>query len=338
MPHRVGRSTTLQDVAQVAGVHVSTVSRVLTGSTQLNITDATRLRIEQAARELNYRPNVVARALRGSSAGAVGMLVPSLRNPVYADIVRGASERAWERNFALMVAEDQTGGDAELAYERLVSGGRIDGLLVAGVRPDSMITDAEATAKVPFVYVNRRHPGAHNVSMREEDAAKLATAHLLELGHRSVAHIAGPQEIDTARRRLAGFLESATAARIEPRLIYAAFDERAGYNAMLELLADEDPPTGVFTSNFNQAIGALAGVRDANLSVPADVSIITYDDDPISDFLYPPLTGVRMPLHDMGTLAIEALLDRIAGGQIADVTVPDAPVLAQRASTAPASR
>jgi DNA-binding LacI/PurR family transcriptional regulator len=336
MPDRSSRSITLHDVAQAAGVHVSTVSRVLTGSTQLNITDATRERIEQAARELNYQPNVVARALRGSSAGAVGMLVPSLRNPVYAEIIRGASERAWERNFALMLAEDQTGGDAERAYERLVRSGRIDGLLVAGVRPDSTITDAESVASVPFVYVNRRHPGGHNVSMREEDAAKMATAHLLKLGHRAIAHIAGPQAIDTARRRLAGFLESTGAAGIEPNVVYAAFDERAGYGAMRDLLAGDQHPTGVFTSNFNQAIGALAGARDAGLTVPDDLSIITYDDDPISDFLYPPLTGVRMPLHDLGTLAVDALLDRVAGGHVANLTVPDPPVLALRNSTGPA--
>jgi LacI family transcriptional regulator len=335
MPDRVGRSTTLHDVARLAGVHVSTVSRVLTGSTQLNITEATRERIVEAARELNYQPNVVARALRGSSAGAVGMLVPSLRNPVYAEIIRGASERAWERNFALMIAEDQTGGDAERAYERLVRSGRIDGLLVAGVRPDSMITEAEATTNVPFVYVNRRHPGGHNVSMREEDAARLATTHLLELGHRVIAHIAGPQQIDTARRRLAGFLDIATTARIEPYVVSAAFDERAGYAAMTELLASGPPVTGVFTSNLNQAIGALAAARDAGLTVPADVSIITYDDDPISDFLYPPLTGVRMPLHDLGTLSVDSLLDRVAGGASVDVTVPDLPVLVTRASTAP---
>jgi DNA-binding LacI/PurR family transcriptional regulator len=336
MSDRVGRPATLHDVAQVAGVHVSTVSRVLTGSTQLNVTDATRERIEQAARDLNYQPNVVARALRGSSAGAVGMLVPSLRNPVYAEIIRGASERAWERSFALMLAEDQTGGDAERAYERLVRSGRIDGLLVAGVRPDSMIIDAESAATVPFVYVNRRHPGGHNVSMREEDAAKLATAHLLELGHRAIAHVAGPQEIDTARRRLAGFLESTAAAGIEPDVVYAAFDERAGYSAMGDLLAGQGRPTGVFTSNFNQAIGALAAARDAGLKVPDDVSIVTYDDDPISDFLYPPLTGVRMPLHDLGTLAVDALLDRVAGGALADVTVPGSPVLVVRDSTGPA--
>ena len=338
MPDRPGRSTTLNDVARVAGVHVSTVSRVLTGSTQLNITDATRERIERAAQELNYQPNVVARALRGSSAGALGMLVPSLRNPVYAEIVRGASERAWEQDFALMLAEDQTGGDAERAYERLVRSGRIDGLLIAGVRPDSTITDAEPTANVPFVYVNRRHDRGHSVSMREEDAAGLAATHLLELGHRTVAHIAGPQQIDTARRRLAGFLERTAAAGIEPRVVYAAFDERAGYDAMIELLAHETRPTGVFTSNFNQAIGAMAGARDSGLSVPTDISIVTYDDDPISDFLYPPLTGVRMPLHDLGALAVDALLDRIAGGSVADIVVPDAPALVERASTAPAPR
>lgn len=334
MPDRINRSTTLHDVARAAGVHVSTVSRALTGSTQLNITDATRERIEQAARDLNYQPNVVARALRVSSAGALGMLVPSLRNPVYAEISRGASERAWAQNFALLLAEDQTGGDAERAYERLVRSGRIDGLLIAGVRADSMITDAEARSNVPFVYVNRRHEGGHNVSMREEDAARLATSHLLDLGHQALAHIAGPREIDTAQRRLAGFLECASSAGIVPRVVHSPFDERAGYNAMLELLSQEPQPTGVFTSNFNQAIGALAGARDRGLGVPADVSIVTYDDDPISDFLYPPLTGVRMPLHDLGELAVDALLARIAGGTSTEVIVPGAPVLVERGSTA----
>src|SRR4051794_2173711 len=262
------RSATLMDVARMAGVHVSTVSRVLRDSPQLNIRPETRARIQQAAADLGYRPNAVARALRLSSTGTLGMLVPSLRNPVYAEITRGAFDRAWERSFVVVIAEDRGGGDAEVAYERLVQNGRIDGLLIAGVQPDSMLPDRAATAPVPFVFVNRRQPGGHSVSMHEEDAGALAARHLVDLGHRRLGHLAGPIEIDTAKRRLTGFLGVTAEAGIEPRVVHAPFDEGAAHEAMLELLAGPEPPTAVFTSNFNQGVGALAAARERGCHVP----------------------------------------------------------------------
>jgi DNA-binding LacI/PurR family transcriptional regulator len=323
------------DVARLAGVHVSTVSRVLRDSPQLNIRPETRLRIQQAAEELRYRPNAVARALRLASTGALGLLVPSLRNPVYAEISRGAFERAWERSFVVVLAEDRGGGDAERAYERLVQAGRIDGLLIAGSHPDSILPERAARAPVPFVYVNRRQPDGQSVSMHEEDAGALAARHLLELGHRKLAHLAGPQEIDTARRRLTGFLAATSEAGLEPAVGHAAFDEAAGHDVMRTLLDVPDPPTGVFTSNFNQAIGALAAAREAGMSIPDDLSLVTYDDDPISGYLSPPLTAIRMPMHEMGMAAVDAILDRIEGGATGDVTVPTPPELVLRSSTAP---
>jgi len=332
------RQATLLDVARLAGVHVSTVSRVLTDSPQLNIRPATRARVEAAAAELRYRPNATARALRSASTGALGMLVPSLRNPVYSEIIRGAFERAWERDFVVVLAEDRGGGEAERAYERLVEQGRIDGLLIAGVRPDSLLPGRAAGASVPFVFVNRRQlDGGHNVSMREEDAAAMAGEHLLALGHTRLAHVAGPADIDTARRRVAGFLAVARDHRLEPRVIHAAFDERAGHDAMLALLQGADPPTGVFVSNINQAIGALAAARVAGRRIPDDVSLIAYDDDPIGDFLCPPLTAIRMPLHELGAAGVDAIMARIGGRPAADVTVQTVPELVVRASTAEAS-
>jgi DNA-binding LacI/PurR family transcriptional regulator len=333
-----GRSATLMDIARATGLHVSTVSRVLTDSPQLNVRPETRERILRAAEELRYRPNATARALRMASTGALGMLVPSLRNPVYAGIIRGAFERAWELNFVVVLAEDGGGGDAERAYERLVEQGRIDGLLIAGVRPDSILPDHEREAPVPFVFVNRRHPGAHNVSMREEDAAALATRHLIELGHRRLAHLAGPAQIDTAQRRLAAFLETTAEAGISPRVVHAAFDERAGHDAMVELLRDREPATGVFASNLNQGLGALAAARNVGCLAPDDVSLITYDDDPINDFLSPPLTAIRMPVHELGMASVDAMLERLDGGPPKEVTVPTAPELIVRSSTAPHGR
>ena len=333
-----GRPATLMDIARATGLHVSTVSRVMTDSPQLNIRPETRQRILRVAEELRYRPNATARALRTASTGALGMLLPSLRNPVYAGIIRGAFERAWELNFVVVLAEDGGGGDAERAYERLVEQGRIDGLLIAGVRPDSILPEHERQAPVPFVFVNRRHPGAHNVSMREEDAAALAALHLIELGHRRLAHLAGPAEIDTAQRRLAGFLQTTAEAGISPRVVQAAFDAPAGHDAMAELLRDREPPTAVFASNLNQGLGALGAARDAGCRVPDDVSVITYDDDPISDFLAPPLTAIRMPVHELGIAAVDAMLERLDGQPPKDVTVPAAPELIVRRSTAPPGR
>ena len=323
------------DVARLAGVHVSTVSRVLRDSPQLNIRPETRLRIKEAADRLGYRPNAVARALRLASTGAIGMLIPSLRNPVYAEIARGAFERAWERNFVVVLAEDRGGGDAEIAYERLVQSGRIDGLLIAGAHQDSILPQRASETPVPFVFVNRRAPGGHNVSMNEEDAGALAARHLLELGHRRLAHVAGPEDIDTARRRLRGFERATRRRDVTVRVLHAAFDERAGHARMVELLTTGERPTAVFTTDFNQAIGALAAARELGLAIPGDLSLLTYGEDPISDFLAPPLTGIRMPMHEMGTAAVDAILGRIAGRPPEDVTVGSPPEIVVRSSTGP---
>jgi DNA-binding LacI/PurR family transcriptional regulator len=329
------RPVTLIDVARASGVHVSTASRVLTGSSQLKVTAGTRRRVLDAATALGYRPNASARALKLSSTGALGLLVPSLRNPVYAEIIHGAFTRAWSRGFVILLAEDRADSDAELAYEQLVANGRIDGLLIAGLRPGSTLVETEARSPAPYVYVNRRRPGGHNVSMREEDAAQLAVDHLLALGHSRLAHVAGPAEIDTARRRATAFDTAVLRAGAAGSIVHAAFDERSGFEAIGALLSGSTSPTGVFVSNNTQAIGVLAGARAAGVDVPGALSVVTYDDAPVSEFLSPPLTCIRMPLEEMGATAVDALLSRLAGASPTDVTVATAPVLVKRQSTAP---
>src|SRR5436190_1397964 len=137
MPRNHARAPRLEDVAARAHVHVSTVSRVLNGRDRDAIRPETRDRILEAARELRYRPNALARALKTATTGAIGLLVPSLRNPVYSAIIRGAFDRAWERSFVVLLAEDLDESSAQQAYERLVQEGRIDGLMIASTRPGS---------------------------------------------------------------------------------------------------------------------------------------------------------------------------------------------------------
>lgn len=329
------RPARLTDVARAAGVHVSTASRVINGTGDLTIRPETRQRILKVAERLRYRPNAIARGLKTASAGAVGLLVPSLRNPVLSEITRGAFARAWERGYVVLLAEDRQNSTALSAYERLVGEGRIDGILIASARPDSPLMEHFGTDGVPCVFVNRRLPGSHrNVSMREEDAGRIAAEHLIALGHRRLAHLSGPEELDTAARRRTGFCEAAAEAGLKVRVQPAPFEERGGYEAMKKLLKGR-PPTGVFVSNINQAVGAMAGVRARGLTIPGDLSLVSYDDDPVGEYLEAPLTVVAMPLHELGEAAVDSLIDQIEGETPEDVVVETAPRLVIRRSTGP---
>jgi DNA-binding LacI/PurR family transcriptional regulator len=337
MTVRRTRPARLEDVARESGVHVSTVSRVLNGSNSLTVRPETRERIVETARRLRYRPNALARGLKLSSTGALGLLVPSLRNPVYSAIIRGAFDRAWEEGLVVLLAEDTGGGRAQQAYESLVGEGRIDGLLIASARPGNPILERFAEQVVPCVFVNRRHLGSGcNASMHEEDAGRTAAEHLIGLGHTRLGHVAGPLELDTASRRMRGFADAVVAAGLDaPVVEEAGFDERGGSDAMTRLLRRRRGPTGVFISNINQAVGAFAAARGLGLGIPADVSVVGYDDDPLADYMDAPLTTIRMPLWELGATAVDALIAQLRGEPARDVVVDTPPELVVRASTAP---
>jgi DNA-binding LacI/PurR family transcriptional regulator len=333
---RTRTPTRLVDVAREAGVHVSTVSRVLNARDEAAVRPETRERILAAAARMRYRPNALARGLKTATTTTFGMLVPSLRNPVYATIVRGAVAEAWSRGYVVLLAEDD-GTVTEQAWERLVEEGRIDGILVASVEPGRPILGLVKESHVPYVFVNRREPGSgRNVSMREEDAGRIAAEHLIGLGHTRLGQIAGPLALDTASRRAEGFADAALAAGLErPALVEAPFQESSACLAMGELMDVSTPATGIFISNLNQAIGGLAGVRRRGFRVPEDVSLVSYDDDPLTEFLEVPLTTIRMPLHALGAQAISALAHQVDGGEPYDLEIETLPELIVRASTAP---
>ena len=295
-------------------MHVSTVSRVINGRGDVAVRPETRQRILEAAETLQYRPHAIARGLKLSTTGTLGLLVPSLRNPVNSPIVRGAFDRAWERSFVLVLAEDTGESDAaEDAYRRLIEEGRIDGLLIQSARLGNPHLDHFATSSVPCVFMDRAHPrSGRNVTMRDDDAGRIVAEHFLELGHRALAHLAGPSELDTVTRRRLGFVSAARDANVEPVVAEAGLTEEAGHRAMLELIAHPARPTAVFIANISQALGAVAAVRESGLGVPGDLSLVCHDDDPVCDYLDAPLTAIRMPLHELGSAAVDALLEQVA--------------------------
>jgi LacI family transcriptional regulator len=324
---------TLRDVAERAAVDISTVSKVLNNGS-ITVRPETRERIEEAARDLRYRPNASARGLRLLRTGALGMLIPDLANPAYATIVHGAMRRAEELGFVMLLAEFNRARSVD-AYRMLVQERRIDGLLIATARDTSSVEAEFEHFGVPHIFVNRASASSHSVTIDDEAAAALGTDALIKASHRKLALIAGPSDVDTARRRRLGFERACAEAGINRfRVVSRSYTGRGGYAGMRELLSRGTRPTGVFVSNLLAALGALAAVSEAGLSVPLDLSLVAYEDAELAEFAQPPLTTVAVPFDEMGSAAVEVLVAVLRGESRKSLVVPTAPLLIERSSVA----
>lgn len=301
---------TMSDVARLANVDRSVVSRVINNDPRLHVREETRQRVIDAIEQLGYRPNAAARSLRTARAYAYGMLIPSFHNPVYASIIIGAELEARRRDSLLLTGSALEGTDAFESFLELLGEGRVDGLLVGGVSQHAFSAlDIDDT--LPVLAINRRDPSRRRyVILDDEAAGREAVAHLIELGHRRIAHIAGPSYADTAVRRRQGYeaaLEHARLEVVDDMVVEGEYTPEGGEAAMTELVQREVGLTAVFVANFASAVGALAALQKLGLRVPDDVSVVTVHDHPLGDYLTPPLTTVRLPLERLGQRAIELL-------------------------------
>lgn len=334
----------LVDVAREAGVSKATVSKVLNGRTDLSVRPETRQRVHQVAEALGYRPHSGARALAGASTHALALLVPALANPTYVTIARGAYRRARELGYLSLLAEDFDGQEADEAFNDLAREGRVDGLLIASARPGHPLIEGLRRSSVPHVFLNRAVEGSgRNVTMDVARASVTALDHLHGLGHRAVGHIAGPYGIVPSQVREQAFLRHAAELGMSATPVaHGDFTEEGGQAAALELLdpdssgtpASGPPVTALYASSLAQAIGAMRAVRSLGLRIPEDISLVGNDDLPVAAYLSPPLTTVAMPLYELGTAAVDALVGAINGQPQADVVVPTEPRLVLRDSTA----
>jgi LacI family transcriptional regulator len=337
----------LVDVAREAGVSKATVSKVLNGRTDLSVRPETRQRVHQVAEALGYRPHSGARALAGASTHALALLVPALANPTYVTIARGAYRRARELGYLSLLAEDFDGQEADQSFSDLAQEGRVDGLLIASARPGHPLIEGLRRSSVPHVFLNRAVEGSgRNVTMDVARASVTALDHLHGLGHRAVGHIAGPYGIVPSQVREQAFRQRAAELGMSATPVaHGDFTEEGGEAAALELLgpgagpgASGPPVTALYASSLAQAIGAMRAVRSLGLRIPEDISLVGNDDLPVAAYLAPPLTTVAMPLYELGTAAVDALVAAIQGQAPGDVVVPTEPRLVLRESTAsPAS-
>jgi LacI family transcriptional regulator len=326
------RAARLVDIATAAGVHVSTVSRVLNGDPGLSIRPETIERILSTARAQGYRPNALARALRQDRTGAFAFVIPLLRNPIWVRLQRGALQRAGERGYVVMVMEEPTEDPRPPgAYRYLVEESRADGLLLA----TALRGTAAAVQAVPHVYVNRRGPEAGNdVVMDEAGAVGLFVDHVAGLGHRSLVLIDGPHDVDTVHRRVAAARRLGAAHGMQVTIHHAPATEEGGWDTTMRLLRDGSVPTACGVGSINQLFGVLAALRSAGTSVPGDMSVVSFDEDECLAFLEVPVTSVCMPLAELGAAAVDALIARIEGAPAADVLIREPMHLIPRASVA----
>ena len=329
----------LKDVAQLAGVDLSVVSRALNNDPKLAVTAETRARILRAAAQLHYRPNAMARALRQAQTMTLGLLVPAVANFVYFELIRGIEQRAFEAGYVLLLANAFDGKKAEEVYKRLVLERRIDGLLIASATDEVHLPINFGGEAPPIIWVNRRGSPGPSVLENDEQGMALAVQHLAALGHTAIAHIAGPQSLDTGRRRLRGYIDAMDALGLEipsEYIVEGPFTEAGGLHCMNAMLNTDPRPTAVTISSLVATIGALAAARNAGVRMPHDLSIISFHDAAIATYLDPAVTTIQMPLYELGRLAVEQMLQAIAGGELpAETFVPTAPQIIERASTAP---
>ena len=332
---------TLRDVAAAAGVHPATASRALSPETRILVSEETAGRVLAAAAELGYRPNPVARSLRTRRSHTVGVLIPDLNNPLFPPIVRGVDDRLAEAGYVALIGNTDGDDDRERIVFEQMRARHVDGFVLATAHLRSPLLVEAVRAELPVVLMNRlaEDYSFPSVSVDNERGVRMAVTHLASLGHRRIAHIAGPQDLSTGRNRYRGFVGAMAASGlpVDPGLVVFAgrFSIEEGMRCCRELLALPERCTAIAAGNDMLALGCYAALDAAGLSCPGDMSVVGFNDMPFIDLLHPPLTTVRFPHYQVGTEAAQLLLERIGDNSGPVKILYLAPEFVTRGSTAP---
>lgn len=330
---------TMRDVAKAAGVHPGTVSRTLNPLTRPLVNERTAAAVDRAARRLGYSPNPIARTLKTRRSFSIGVLIPDLTNPLFPPLIRGM-EGVWDgAGYTTLVASTDGDPDRERQRLEMLVARQVDGFVVAtAARHDEVVTEMMAAGQA-VVLVNRtiQGNGAFAVVPDDRKGAALAVEHLVSLGHRRIAHLAGPRRLSTGQLRWRGFLEAMDEHGLEvhPGAVVAAesFTEAEGAACTHRLLGLEHPPTAIVAGNDLLALGSYAAIAELGLRCPEDVSVIGFNDMPFADRFSPPLTTIRIPHAAIGARAAELLLERIEDPAATPQTLLFEPTLIVRGST-----
>jgi len=332
---------TLRDVARRLDVHPSTVSRVLNPRTRSMVADAMAERVMEAVEDMGYRPNPFAYSLKTNRSFIVGVLIPDITDPLFPPIIQGVERTLAAAGYTVILADTDNDPERQRVNFGIMRERQVDGLIVATARYQDPVIYEHRGGDIPIILVNRTIDDPDMPCVVNDDAfgIGLIVQHLAALGHRRIAHLAGPQDVSTARARFQTFEAAMREAGLDPdpKLIEfcCSFAEEEGKAAASDLLERGESFTAVVAANDLLAIGCLDALAMFGKRCPEDVSVTGYNDMPFVDKIQPPLTTVRIPHDEMGAMAARVLLKYIEGDMAAARSIAIRPELVVRASTAP---
>lgn len=322
---RAGAPVTIEMVASLAGVSPSTISRVLNGTAA--VSEEKTAAIQAAIAKLGYVPNPLARGLAGGRTLSVGVVTQAVDSPYYGAALRGIEEELDPAGYRPLFVSGNWNAAAEARCIEMLRARRVDGIIVlTGRLPDQALKQCAKT--VPVVVTGRtlKAPGLYALKFDNLEGARLATQHLLQLGHRHIGFITGDPDHPDSQERLQGYrlaLESAGVAYEPKRVVPGEYHEVSGLLAVDRLLQSGQPLTAIFAANDQMAFGAALGLRRRGLRVPDDVSLVGFDDLPTAQYASPPLSTIHQPSHELGRIAAACMLQLLSGAEpSAEVPAP----------------
>lgn len=301
---------TRADVARRAGVSPAVVSYVINGGPR-NVAEATRTRVLDAIRELNYTPNAVARSLRAARTRTVGLVVPDVSNGFFAQLALEIEVASFAQNATMLLGNAMDDESREEHYIRTFIERRVDGLIVAPIGSHPSWIGSLLHAGMPTVIIDRDtvSASASTVVVDNFHGGYVATRHLLEHGRRRVAAVAGPSEVTSASERHRGWAEAMREAGIDTvdLLVHVPFTREAAYQAALELFVSPSRPDAAFLSSDEHAVGVYRALYELGLDIPGDVAVSSFDSSFGAPYMTPPLTAVHQPAADIAARAVSVL-------------------------------
>jgi len=320
MPQR----SSIKDIARIAGVSPSTVSRALANSPR--ISEATRQRIHAIAQDLDYTPSLAARTLVTGASPVIGIVAPSLADPYIASVMRGVEEASQQHGYQRLVASSQGDASQELEMVQMLSGHNVGGLIILSSRASQGYAPLLERLAMPVIFVNSLHvgPQVYNVMTDNEYGGWLATRHLVEQGHTRIAYLGGPTLGRSQAARAAGYRRAIEEAGIEfdpTCLLEGDGTISSGRKALhwwLQMPKNEQP-TAIFCYNDLSALGLLSEAYQQGVRIPQDLSVIGFDNLPIAEISIPPLTTVEQRAEELGQQAVALLLAALEGKPATDI-------------------
>lgn len=312
------RATSIRQVARQAGVSIATVSRALT--TPDKVSDKTLKKVLAQVERSRYKPNLLARNFRSKRAYSVVVLVPNIANPFFAEIIRGIEQVAQQHGYAVLLGDTEGREDREDYYVRLVETRQADGVIQLHPRLPKAARGATAPLDIPLVNACEYIEDAPcpRVGIDNAAAAREMTKYLLDLGHRRIGVVLGPDSSPLTSERLRGYKLALRAAKIASDgalITQGDFTMSSGHVAAEKLFQTKQPPTAIFCFNDEMALGAIRFLKSTGRSVPQDVSVVGFDDIEFASFCDPPLTTIEQPTREIGNKAMSLLFDLLNGAR-----------------------